>query len=408
MKNIEWLNYLALRATYGITGNAPSPGSATSFDVLTSANSTFAPGPGLRILTYANKALTWERTENLNLGIDFKFLNRRIYGSLDYYERKTTDLIGQVPVNLIAGASSIVGNFGDMDNKGIELSLSSLNISSKKFSWTTTLNLSHNVNTITKLRQITPISDLQRLVQQTKYYEGYPALSIFAYNWAGLDNLGDPQIFLPDGSKYKSASATALSIDGARSMGTFQPIWNGALLNFITFKNFSLSSSIIFNMGHVGRRDVTQELNGGRFNTNRLTFSQGSYPQLQVGNVHSDLLSRWKKQGDEFITDVPVYLTTNTNRRNIAYYYFGSNNVYNASYAKLRDITFSYGLPQSVLRKFRINEMRFRIQSSNLMLWRANTYDLDPEFQITDINYTIDRTMPVGQGAVTIGLNVKF
>ena len=408
MKNIEWLNYLALRATYGITGNAPSPGSATSFDVLNSANSTFAPGPGLRILTYANKALTWERTENLNLGIDFKFLNRRIYGSLDYYERKTTDLIGQVPVNLIAGASSIVGNFGDMDNKGIELSLSSLNISSQKFSWTTTLNLSHNVNTITKLRQITPISDLQRLVQQTKYYEGYPALSIFAYNWAGLDNLGDPQIFLPDGSKYKSASATALSIDGARSMGTFQPIWNGALLNFITFKNFSLSSSIIFNMGHVGRRDVTQELNGGRFNTNRLTFSQGSYPQLQVGNVHSDLLSRWKKQGDEFITDVPVYLTTNTNRRNIAYYYFGSNNVYNASYAKLRDITFSYGLPQSVLRKFRINEMRFRIQSSNLMLWRANAYDLDPEFQITDINYTIDRTMPVGQGAVTIGLNVKF
>jgi len=185
MKNIEWLNYLALRATYGITGNAPSPGSATSFDVLTSANSTFAPGPGLRILTYANKALTWERTENLNLGIDFKFLNRRIYGSLDYYERKTTDLIGQVPVNLIAGASSIVGNFGDMDNKGIELSLSSLNISSKNFSWTTTLNLSHNVNTITKLRQITPISDLQRLVQQTKYYEGYPALSIFAYNWLG-------------------------------------------------------------------------------------------------------------------------------------------------------------------------------------------------------------------------------
>ena len=98
----------------------------------------------------------------------------------------------------------------------------------------------------------------------------------------------------------------------------------------------------------------------------------------------------------------------NTNRRNIDYYYFGSNNVYNASYAKLRDITFSYGLPQSVLRKFRINEMRFRIQSSNLMLWRANAYDLDPEFQITDINYTIDRTMPVGQGAVTIGLNVKF
>ena len=63
---------------------------------------------------------------------------------------------------------------------------------------------------------------------------------------------------------------------------------------------------------------------------------------------------------------------------------------------------------KSVLRKFRINEMRFRIQSSNLMLWRANAYDLDPEFQITDINYTIDRTMPVGQGAVTIGLNVKF
>ena len=409
MKNIDWVSNLAVRATYGITGNAPMPGSATSYDVLTASSSSFAPGPGLNISTFANRALTWERTENLNFGIDYSLFRRRIYGSIDYYERKTTDLIGQLPTNFLAGASSIVGNYGDMNNKGLEISITTVNVSTKNFTWQSTLNLAYNVNKITKLVQISALTDLSKLVQQTKYYAGYPALSIFAYKSAGLDTLGDPQIYLTDGSKYKGASTTNLSIDGADFMGTFQPVWNGGLLNFISYKNFSISSSIIFNLGYYGRTDVSQKFNGRLTPTNlSVGSSQGNYPQLQSGNLHSDLLLRWQKKGDEAFTDIPSYINTNTARRNIAYYFYGSNNVYDASYIKMRDITFSYTLPKTILKKLKADEIRFRIQLTNLMLWKANKYGIDPEFQISDINYTLDRTMQVGQGAIAVGLNVKF
>jgi TonB-linked SusC/RagA family outer membrane protein len=401
------ISVLALRMTYGITGNAPSPGSATSKDVLTVRSSSFAPGPGLSVATYANKALTWERTENYNLGIDFGFLGRRITGTVDLYHRNTTDLIGQVPVNFLSGTSSIIGNFGDMNNRGVELSLNTLNIVNKDFSWNTVLNLSYNKNTITRLQQTSPITDLSRLVQQTKYYEGYPALSIFAYNWAGLDELGDPQILLNDGSKYKAASTNNIPLESARFMGTFQPPWNGGLLNFIRYRNFNISSSIIFNLGHYGRRDVNDKFSG-RLTPNRVSFSHGGSPELQTGNFHSDLLKRWMKPGDELVTDIPSYLTTNTNRRNTAYYVFGSQNVYNASFIKLRDITISMGLPSGVSRKIGAEEVRFRVQLANIMIWKANDLGIDPEFQVTDINYTLGRVLPVGQGAITLGLNVRF
>jgi TonB-linked SusC/RagA family outer membrane protein len=407
LKKLSRLDNLALRVTYGITGNAPNPGSATSQDVLVVRSSSFAPGPGLGISTYANKALTWERTENYNLGLDFGFLGRRVTGTVDLYRRNTTDLIGQLPINYLAGTSSIVGNFGDMNNRGVELSINTLNVVNRDFSWNTVLNLSYNRNIITRLQQATSINNLATLVQQTKYYAGYPALSIFAYDWAGLDAMGDPQIFLPDGSKYKTATTTNIPLAAARFMGSFQPLWNGGLLNFIRYRNFNISSSIIFNLGHRGRRDVNEKYSG-RFTPNRVTISPGSYPELQTGNFHSDLLNRWMKPGDELVTDVPVYLTTNTARRNTAYYVFGSQHVYDASFIKLRDITASMGLPQVVSRRLGAEEVRFRVQLSNLMLWKANRYGIDPEFQVTDINYTLGRVLPVGQGAVTVGLNVRF
>jgi hypothetical protein len=74
----------------------------------------------------------------------------------------------------------------------------------------------------------------------------------------------------------------------------------------------------------------------------------------------------------------------------------------------MRDITFSYTLPKTILKKLKADEIRFKIQVNNLMLWKANKYDIDPEFQISDINYTLDRSMQVGQGAIAVGLNVKF
>jgi len=151
LKPASWINDLSLRATYGITGNAPAPGTSASKTILTIESDVF-DGNGSEV-TPGNRLLTWETTKTLNLGIDFGFLKNRIRGSLDYYDKKTTNLIGKLNTNPISGFTSITGNFGDLSNTGVELSLSTVNVLSRDFSWSSTLTTAFNKNKITRLVQ---------------------------------------------------------------------------------------------------------------------------------------------------------------------------------------------------------------------------------------------------------------
>ncbi len=123
MQQVSWVQRLSLRATYGITGSSPVPGSAASYDIAGPAGgSAFADDQSLGITIPANPKLTWESTVTYNAGIDFSIFNGRLSGSLDLYKKNTENLIGVLPVNTLSGYSAITGNFGNMQNKGIELS----------------------------------------------------------------------------------------------------------------------------------------------------------------------------------------------------------------------------------------------------------------------------------------------
>ena len=135
-ENVSGVNKLAIRATYGLTGNSPLPGSAASYDVLQGGNAPLAPGgQSLFIASVANPDLTWESTKNYNAGVDFSFFGNRLGGSIDVYRKKTSDLLGLMEVNPLTGYSNIFGNAGDMTNKGVELSLSAALFLHRAFLW---------------------------------------------------------------------------------------------------------------------------------------------------------------------------------------------------------------------------------------------------------------------------------
>jgi TonB-linked SusC/RagA family outer membrane protein len=400
MTKVSWLDNLALRATYGLTGNSPDPGTAASHDILTADQSGFLPGgAGAHIATPSNTKLTWESTRNINLGIDFAVLNNRVSGSVDLYQKKTDNLLGIVPTNTFTGYANIIGNLGDLENKGIELSLNTLNIRKESFKWNTIFNIAYNRNIINKLNVDAPVTTTKARVKQ-QYVEGFPAFALFAYKFAGLDQLGDPQIQLADGSITKTPNVG--KVEDVRFMGTYQPIWSGGMTNVFSYKSFTLSANAIFNLGHVMRKDVNQVF------TNRITHSNINYNSFTTGNLHADFANRWKQPGDELLTNIPSYVSNSSlsyTRRDTEYYTYSDINVVSASYIKLRDITLAYSLPTMLVRKLQAQQVTFRVQLSNLMLWRANKDGIDPEYMDA-----IDgsRSILVNQGTISFGVNVKF
>ena len=399
MNGIRWLRQLDLRLTYGITGNAPVPGTASSDDVIAVQPTPFFPGgTGAYISTASNPHLSWESTRNINLGIDFSW-NDFLSGSIDLYSKKTSNLIGILPTNGFTGYSYIIGNVGTLENKGIELSLLSTNIRRRNFSWTTMLNISCNKNELTHFNTIAPVTTGSALIVQP-YVQGYAAFAVFAYRYAGLDNLGDPQIILADGKTTKAPKAT--KPEDLRFMGTYQPVWSGGLSNSFSYKNWGLSVNTVFNLGHVMRRDVNQ------FYTGRLSqYLAGDFTTGNI-NVHPEFEQRWKDPNDESHTNIPAFVS-NTSlsaaRRDISYYTNADINVVSASYFKMRDATLSYTLPSSLLQPGGIDAIILRAQVSNIMIWKANRFNIDPEFH--DAPEAL-RSLISNQGTISFGLNVKF
>ncbi|WP_442591508.1 SusC/RagA family TonB-linked outer membrane protein [Pedobacter sp. AW31-3R] len=400
MKNVSWVNDLALRATYGITGNSPLSGASSSYDILTvqqdSFGATYIGGNALMLSTPANRKLSWESTETLNIGIDFGVLNR-ISGSIDLYRKKTTDLLGQLTANPLTGYSSYLSNIGNLNNKGIELDIRSQNIIGRDFSWSTGFIFAYNKNKLVSYIAPTAYQNTGFGRLYSSNIEGYPINAVFAYRYAGLDHLGDPQIRLADGTVTKEQSvATAADLV---YMGSRTPKFSGGLTNSFRYKSFGLSVNMVYNLGGVMNKEVNT------FYTGRLTLqNRGSF----IGNVPALFADRWKVAGDEAFTTIPSYVADSEesdSRRDVDYYQHADINVVSSSYAKIRDFTLSYTLSPRLLRKLKTQAISFNAQATNFMLWTANKDGLDPENQ--DLS-SGTRYLPATKHTFSLGVNVTF
>lgn len=384
----EWsvLNRLLLRFSYGLGGNSPDPGLGGPYDVMVANVNPGYPGMGYMVVTPANDKLTWEKTRTVNIGADFAILNNRLSGSADVYLKKTTDLLGKVPLNPVTGWVAALANLGTMNNKGFELTLNSHNIQGG-FNWWTNFTLTHNKNKIEELKVANGLSPSSVIYEN--YVEGYAAGSLFAYRWAGLDNMGDPQAYNENGEKVK-LSSDLTEMQSMRHMGSMQPLWYGGLTNTFAWKGVELSFMFVYNLGHKMRNDVNS------FYSGRIT-----------SNLHKDFDKRWRQEGDERFTDIPSYISNTKEagtRRDDNLYRFSDKQVLNASYVKLRNLSLAYQLPQRICDRLSADRIKVRLQAANLFCLAANKEGIDPE----SMNFKYGtRTTHYGP-SYSVGLTIDF
>ena len=259
MQNQHIFDNLKLRAGYGISGNA------MGFDVYSSYNTYGASGTfvydGKTYRTYgatknANPDLKWESTGMLNIGLDFAFLKGRLNGTVEVYHKKTKDLIWSYPVST---TQYIYGwmdaNVGEMTNKGIELTLNAVPVRTKNFMWSTTLNLSHNKNTVDKMQNETfhttnltqgdpMVAGVSADGWTQRIMEGEPIGTFYTYQYAGIVNGRSEYYVLDENGNRTGETTNNPSLKDRSITGCAQPKLNAGWNNTLTYKNWSLNAFI--------------------------------------------------------------------------------------------------------------------------------------------------------------------
>jgi TonB-linked SusC/RagA family outer membrane protein len=403
MHAVTWLNNLDLRVTHGITGNSPYVGTAALEDVFrsitSSGNANSIAGNALSLSKAANRELSWEKTHTTNIGVDFTVLKNRLSGSIDLYQKNTTDLIGGVPLSSWTGLPSQTGNIGRLVNKGIEVSLNTENIRTQHFSWTTSVTFAYNYNKLVAYSRnydptLIPVFSLVGNVGGSRNIIGYNTDARFAYRYAGLDNVGDPMIHLADKTTSKIPNVARFA--DVVYMGTSRAPFNGGVANTFHYKELSLTLNAVYYLGAIMQRDPNFPNYNGRKEIYGSSLSDFNWP--------TSFLNRWKKPGDEAFTNIPSYVADpdiGYTRRNTSYYNYSDINIVSASYIKLRDVTLNYELPPSIAARLHIKGGGFFLQATNFMIWKANKDGIDPE-QPRTIN------TPRPQHSYSVGLNFTF
>jgi TonB-linked SusC/RagA family outer membrane protein len=393
-----WLSSLTLRTTWGYNGNVnPS--------VIARPLITYSPvNNDITGLPYAytsfgtgitNSQLRPEKTGILNIGLDFSMKGSRLSGNIQYYSKKTTDLLAGGALDPSTGYTNITYNTGNLQGHGWELMLNSVNLKWKQFRWTSNLLFAYNRVKVTRL-YATAASQAGSVVNNGSgsYNEGYDLSRMFGYEWGGLDpQTGDPRGYV-DGKLVTISNTTTgdnnyrniqnAPITSLRYFGSAVPVTYGSLRNTFSYGDFSLSANILYKFGYYFRRPAAQVVS--------YSSLYGSRGVLQGAEYNN----RWQHPGDEQRTDVPSAVTSSNNQNRDNFYYYSSLNVLKGDHIRLQEINLSYSIPMK--ESSRLKNPRLYANVNNLgILWRANKQGIDPEVY----DFPLPRTY-------SLGLSVNF
>lgn len=357
-EQVSWIDRLAFRATYGINGNVAkmsgpfltvSDGGVNGWINDYSSYVTYPPNSGLR----------WEKTAVVNIGVDFDLLQSRLGGSIEFYNKNTTDLLYNKTGDPTYGWNSLMVNYGDMYNRGVEIHLNTVNIAVKDFVWKSMLNFSYNKNKLTRIENTR--NDAIYYVNGGQIREGRPMNSLYSVRWAGLDEQGQPQAYDKDGNIVKSFAD--LKTEDLVYSGVTTPPYAASLSNSLQYKGISLSLLFTYYGGHVMRGVFGQYLVGTGYSTNMDKLSANF----------------WRKPGDENNPETtPAFKqSANANIQNL--WKAADKHIQKADYIKLNEIILAYQLPAKWIKNTFIKEMNMTFQVQNVWKWVANDQGLDPE-----------------------------
>jgi TonB-linked SusC/RagA family outer membrane protein len=368
--------YLKLRATFGSAGNIDRTQTQypTIRDGITDGNTGSIIA---NLATAGNPSLRWERINTLNFGADFRLLKSRINGSIEYYRKYASDLLGSNMVDPTTGVPvNFELNYGAMQTWGWDIQIASHNLQIGKFSWTSNLIFNTSGNKITRLNENVPSLDNQYLAT-TIYEKGKSVDKIYALPWHGLDPK-DGSVLLYDVNgeitKKYTSYYSGMKKSGFIMAGVTVPKISSSLMNTIEWNGISISALIVGRFDYVFRRNSMSP--GGEF-TNILTPS-----------YHMDYFKRWKQPGDEKITNVPAGVPANQVTSDVTYsgtyYQYSEALITKGDVIRLQDITVGYSLPRSMMTKWPVSQLRVYGYAKSLgILWRANKEGLDPDYPNT-------------------------
>lgn len=368
----DWLNTLKLRATYGLSANL---GPNTSALLNIRSGVTLRPTDAetyLYIQDLKNSDLTWEKLKEFNVGIDFGIFNNTITGTIDAYQRNSFDLIGLFQTSGVGGNAFKNGNYADMQSRGIEFSLNTINLKRVDFTWATNFNIAYNRDKITRLEFNPDLGDA--IVQGGAAVLGGPRRGLFSTRFAGLDARGIPRFY--DGNNEVVYEYSLQEREGLRDIlkyeGPAEPRGAGGLSNIFTYKNISLNIFLSYKFDYKIRLDDA-------FSPRYTDFSSFS----------KSFVNRWEVPGDENITTVPVILDRETLQGSDAdtftaydLYNKSTVRVANGDYIRLKSVRLSYSFLGKTVKRIGASHAQLSLEMQNVMLLYSDKKlnGQDPEF----------------------------
>jgi TonB-linked SusC/RagA family outer membrane protein len=382
LKDNSLLSFLKLRASYGVTGNA----AIGNFDHLGLYGAEGYNGvSGLFPSQIPNPDLEWEKTAQIDAGIDFGFFDNRLNGEIDYYVKNTTDLLLNVPVPGTSGFRTQTQNVGEIQNKGVEVVLNTNNLVGA-FKWNTSLNVALNKNKVVALAEGQDIINPDINVVKV----GEPIGVFYGAEYAGVDPANGDALWYVNAEGRERETTSDFNEAEFVVLGSPIPDMIAGVTNTFTFKGFSL--------------DFTFQ---GVFG-NEIHNSAGRYMSCNAcwfDNQTRDQMRYWDKPGD--ITDIPEprlgYSNGDQDR--------SSRYITDGSYVRLRTLNFGYEFPQSVIRKAGLSRLRLYLLGQNLLTF-TKYEGWDPEVSSDDfvdnIASGIDFYAAPQPKTITFGLNIGF
>jgi TonB-linked SusC/RagA family outer membrane protein len=379
MQDLGFLSFLKVRAGYGLVGNAEGPSNfpyATLLSYTGGNDARYGGYQGAWFQSLGNQDVSWETTRQLSLGLDYGLWNNRVSGSLDFYHKRTEDMLlfYNFPAAMGFIITGVLFNVGSVVNRGVEFSVTSKNIARGPFTWTTDFNIAHNRNEVKKLLNAIPGQQVPPIVDAgTNRLEVGQPIGVYTLPvWAGVDpNTGNELIYEVDQAIRNNTGQTVLTgnvVDGTLLGGnsnfvnnnrvlltdkTPYPKFFGGLINTFAYKGFDLSALVYFQYGNW----IYDQ--GERAQSYVSAVAQNNYaPQA----LRAGLVNAWSADGNPS-SQIPLHL--NSNLAGVETTRF----LHDGSFLRLRNVQLGYTLPAALSRRLRVRSLRVYVAGQNLLTY---------------------------------------
>lgn len=379
MKDADAIDVLRPRFTFGSNGNSDSSTSTVPLISVQGYN-PITNELQANIASKGNPTLRWEKTYTTNVGVDFSFWKRKLYGKVDYYSKQGRDILGSVTIPMVQGSRQEIFNNAEISNKGIEIVLGTEMNICKDFRWNGSMTFAYNKSNVKSLynNSLAYYSMVQG--NSNMHVEGYPISPLFSYEYAGVQNFGTeakpnmkPGVALPEGNYMPFGGTT--TIDGREFLvyqGTTVAPCNIGMTHAFSYCNFDLSFTLTGKFGHKFRR------------TGFNYAGRGNVPNAQLSDLANSDWAPMPQQENDDLNDWSM-------SRYMDYLTASANNV------RLHELTLSYSIPAAVLSKAGMSRLTVYVQGNDL--FTIKTCKEDPAYRFGTLRL---------QPSWTFGLKLGF